>query len=52
MQKEDSFLHFIYPLALKHLNGNTGKPSASATEATPQEFTLALDVRAIIAQSF
>lgn len=52
MQKEDSFLHFIYPLALKHLNGNTGKPSASATEATPQEFTLALDVIAIIAQSF
>lgn len=52
MWKEDLFLHFIHPLALKWLNGNTGKPRASATQAAPLEFILAFDVTAIITQSF
>lgn len=46
--KEDSFLYF--PLALKWLNGNTGKPSVSAANVASQEFTLALGVISIISR--
>lgn len=44
--KEDLFLYF--PLALKWLNGNTGKPSVSTANVASQEFTPAFGVISII----